>query len=56
MGNFSSQRVYHESLPFLILAVMSFLGTFVSLLLPETAEVELPDTVEEAEELHRNTR
>jgi len=42
-------------LPFYILASLSFAGAVVCLLLPETAGVELPDTVEEAEALHRDT-
>ena len=42
--------VFHEALPFLILTVGSFIGAAVSALLPETAGVELPDTVAEAEQ------
>ena len=40
----------HETLPFAILAVASFAGAGISALLPETAGVALPDTVEEAEQ------
>ena len=37
---------HSECLPFLILAGLSFVGAFFSLLLPETTDVELPDTIE----------
>ncbi len=43
-----SQAAASPSLPFLILGFGSLLGAAVSVLLPETADVDLPDTVEEA--------
>jgi len=42
-------------LPFYILAALSLLGGLVCLFLPETAGVELPDSVEQAEALDRET-
>ena len=43
-------------LPFFILGLGSLLGAFLSLLLPETADVDLPDTLEEAEQFGRGQK
>ena len=37
-------------MPFLLLALIGFLGAATSIFLPETAGVDLPATVEEAEQ------
>ncbi|XP_059092270.1 organic cation transporter 1-like [Tigriopus californicus] len=43
-----------ESLPFMILALGSLFGAVTALFLPETADVDLPDTIEEAEEFDKH--
>lgn len=43
-----------ESLPFVILALGSLLGAMTALFLPETAGVDLPDTIEEAEDFGKH--
>ena len=44
-------KVIDERLPFLLLGVGALLGSVLALFLPETAGVNLPDTIEEAETL-----
>jgi len=52
---FAPQIVYSKvvdpRLPFLLLGILAFLGGFLAIFLPETAGVNLPDTVEEAEKM-----
>lgn len=50
------QEVYDHRLPFLILGLGSFLGAAFSLFLPETAGVDLPDTVEDAEQFGKGQK
>ena len=44
-------KVIDERLPFLLLGVGALLASVLALFLPETAGVNLPDTIEEAETL-----
>ncbi|KAJ8921589.1 hypothetical protein NQ315_010494 [Exocentrus adspersus] len=43
-------------LPLISFAVMSVIAGFLTLLFPETANTELPDTIEEAENISRRTK
>jgi len=45
--------VWSEKAPFLIVAILSLFGAFPGLFLPETADVHLPDSLEEIEEFGR---
>lgn len=50
------QKVIDPRLPFVILASGSFLGASISLFLPETAGVDLPDTAQEAEQFGKGQK
>ena len=43
------QSVWHPAAPFYILAILGLINAFVALALPESTGVNLPDTIEEAE-------
>lgn len=43
------QSTYSNTLPYIVLGIISFLGGLVSLLLPETAHQNLPESVADAE-------
>ncbi|XP_026493102.1 organic cation transporter protein-like [Vanessa tameamea] len=45
--------VYHRSMPTVIFGGMCFLSSLLVIMLPETRNMRLPDTIEEAEELSR---
>lgn len=45
--------VYHKSMPTVIFGGMCFISSLLVLMLPETRNMRLPDTIEEAEELSR---
>ena len=47
------KAVWSEKAPFLIVAILSLFGAFPGLFLPETADVHLPDSLEEIEEFGR---
>ena len=44
-------KVFDERLPFLLVGIGALLASVLVLFLPETAGVNLPDTIEEAETL-----
>ncbi|CAG9790805.1 unnamed protein product [Diatraea saccharalis] len=44
---------YHKSMPTVIFGVMCIISNFLVFLLPETMNMRLPDTIEEAEKLSR---
>ena len=44
-------RVIDPKMPFIILGISSFLAGMLAIFVPETAGVNLPDTIEEAETL-----
>ena len=44
------KSVLSEKAPFLIIGMISLLGAFPGLLLPETVDVKLPDTLEDMEQ------
>lgn len=48
--------LYHKSMPTVIFGAMCLISSGLVLLLPETRNVRLPDTIEEAEELSRVKR
>ncbi|XP_068622487.1 organic cation transporter protein-like [Battus philenor] len=45
--------VYHRSMPTVIFGAMCIISSMLVLMLPETRNMRLPDTIEEAEELSR---
>lgn len=47
---------YHRSMPTVIFGGMCFISSLLVLMLPETRNMRLPDTIEEAEELSRMKR
>ena len=48
--------MWSESAPFLITAVIAFLGAVPCLFLPETADIKMPDTLEDMAEFGRHDR
>ncbi|KAL0820940.1 hypothetical protein ABMA28_005597 [Loxostege sticticalis] len=44
---------YHKSMPTVIFGIMCMISSVLVLMLPETRNMRLPDTIEEAEELYR---
>ena len=48
------KAVLSEKAPFLIVSILSVLGAFPGLFLPETADVNLPDSLEEIEDFGRS--
>uniref|UniRef100_S4NXS3 Solute carrier family 22 member 6-A n=1 Tax=Pararge aegeria TaxID=116150 RepID=S4NXS3_9NEOP len=44
---------YHKSMPTVLFGGMCFISSLLVLMLPETRNVRLPDTIEEAEALSR---
>ena len=51
---FLFQSVVDPTLPFYILAFGAVIGGVIALFLPETAGIDLPDTIEEAEEFRKD--
>ena len=49
MYHVSGQSVLAAAAPTLLIAALAVLGSVPAVFLPETAELELPDTVEEME-------
>ena len=49
MYHVSEQSVLAAAAPTLLIAALAVLGSVPAVFLPETAELELPDTVEEME-------
>ena len=45
-----------EKAPFLIVAFLGIIGAVPGLLLPETADLKLPETLEDMKELGKNDR
>lgn len=50
------QMSYWYGLPTFLFGVTSILSGFLTLLMPETANTELPDTVDEAERIGRTSK
>jgi hypothetical protein len=55
MMTLSLQTQFHKSMPTVIFGIMCIISSFLVVMLPETKNVRLPDTIEEAEELSRKS-